>query len=99
MKVDPNSTYQFNAEELEYDSQERVEVRLRDVMNFHTEVCELRSQIVATRSKLNDLLVRVEESNHNLGEAIRMLLAETNETRRSVNQMFETEPVAEKAYS
>ena len=99
MKVDPNSTYQFNAEELEYDSQERVEVRLRDVMNFHTEVCELRSQIVATRSKLNDLLVRVGESNNNLGEAIRMLLAETNETRRSVSQMFETEPVAEKAYS
>ena len=99
MKVDPNSTYQFNAEELEYDSQERVEVRLRDVMNFHTEVCELRSQIVATRSQLKDLLVRVEESNNNLGEAIRMLLAETNETRRSVSQMFEPEPVAEKAYS
>ena len=99
MKVDPISTYQFNAEKLEPDSQERVEVRLRDVMNFHTEVCELQSQIVATRSQLNDLLVRVEESNNNLDEAMRMLLAETNETRRIVNQMFETEPVAEKAYS
>ena len=99
MKVDPNSTYQFNAEELEYDSPERVEVRLNDVMNFHTEVCELRSQIVATRSQLKDLLVRVEESNNNLDEAMRRLLAETNETRRSVNQMFETEPVAEKTYS
>ena len=99
MKVDPISTYQFNAEKLEPDSQERVEVRLRDVMNFHTQVCELQSQIEATRSHLNDLLVRVEESNNNLDEAIRMLLAETNETRRIVNQMFAPEPVAEKAYS
>ena len=100
MKDYPNSTYQFNAEKLEPDSQERVEVRLRDVMNFHSQVCELHSQIVATRSQLNDLLVRVEESNNNLDEAIRMLLAETNETRRSVNQMFEPEPNAEnKAYS
>ena len=95
----PNSTYQFNAVAVEPDSQERVEARLRDVMNFHTEVCELRSQIVATRSQLNDLLVRVEESNNNLDEAMRMLLAETNETRRIVSQMFEPEPVAEKAYS
>lgn len=92
-------TYQFNAEMSGPDSRERVEVRLRDVMNFHTEVCELRSQIVATRSQLNDLLVRVEESNNNLDEAMRMLLAETNETRRIVNQMLEPEPVAEKAYS
>ena len=99
MKVDPISTYQFDAEKLEPDSQERVEVRLRDVMNFHTEVCELQSQIVATRSQLNDLLVRVEESNNNLDEAMRMLLAETNETRRIVSQMFEPGPVAEKAYS
>ena len=99
MKDYPNSTYQFNAEKLEPDSQERVEVRLRDVMNFHTEVCELQSQIVATRSQLNDLLVRVEESNNNLDEAMRMLLAETNETRRIVSQMFEPGPVAEKAYS
>ena len=95
----PNSTYQFNAVTLEPDSQERVEVCLRNVMNFHTEVCELQSQIVATRSQLNDLLVRVEESNNNLDEAMRMLLAETNETRRIVSQMFEPEPVAEKAYS
>ena len=99
MKDYPNSTYQFNAEKLEPDSQERVEVRLRDVMNFHTEVCGLQSQIVATRSQLKDLLVRVEESNNKLDEAMRMLLAETNETRRIVSQMFETEPVAEKAYS
>ena len=99
MKVDPKNPYQFNAEKLEPDSQERVEVRLRDVMNFHTEVCELQSQIVATRSQLNDLLVRVEESNNNLDEAMRMLLAETNETRRIVSQMFEPEPVAKKAYS
>lgn len=99
MKDYPNSTYQFNAEKLEPDSQERVEVRLLDVMNFHTEVCELQSQIVATRSQLNDLLVRVEESNDNLDEAMRMLRAETNETQRIVNQMFEPEPVAEKAYS
>ena len=99
MKVDPISTYQFNAEKLEPDSQERVEGRLRDVMNFHTEVCELQSQIVATRSQLNDLLVRIEESNNNLDEAMRMLLAETNETRRIVSQMFEPEPVARKAYS
>ena len=98
-KLEPDSTYQFNAENLEPDSQERVEVRLRDVKNFHTQVCELRSQIVATRSQLNDLLVRVEESNNNLDEAMRMLLAETNETQRIVNQMFEPEPVAEKAYS
>ena len=99
MKVDPTNPYQFNAEKLEPDSQERVEVLLRDVMNFHTEVCGLRSQIVATRSQLNDLLVRFEGSNNNLDEAMLMLLAETNETRRIVNQMFETEPVAEKAYS
>lgn len=99
MKDYPISTYQFNAEKLEPDSQERVEVCLRNVMNFHTEVCELQSQIVATRSQLNDLLVRVEESNNNLDEAMRMLLAETNETRRIVSQMFEPEPVAEKAYS
>lgn len=99
MKDYPNSTYKFNAEKLEPGSRERVEVRLRDVMNFHTEVCELRSQIVATRSQLNDLLVRVEESNNNLDEAMRMLLAETNETRCIVNQLFEPEPVAEKAYS
>ena len=99
MKDYPNSTYQFNAEKLEPDSQERVEVRLRDVMNFHTEVCGLQSQIVATRSQLNDLLVRVEESNNYLDEAMRMLLAETNETRRIVSQMFEPGPVAEKAYS
>ena len=97
MKDYPNSNYQFNAEKLDTDSQERVEVRLRAVMNFHTEVCELLSQIEATRSQLNDLLVRVDESNINLDEAMRMLLAETNETRRIVNQMFE--PVAEKAYS
>ena len=95
----PNSTYQFNAVAVEPDSQERVEARLRDVMNFHTQVCGLQSQIVATRSQLNDLLVRVEESNNNLDEAMRMLLAETNETRRIVSQMFEPEPVAEKAYS
>ena len=99
MKVDPISTYQFDAEKLEPDSQEQVEVRLRDVMDFHNEVCGLRYQIVATRSHLNDLLVRVEESNNNLDEAMRMLLAETNETRRIVTQMFEPEPVAEKAYS
>ena len=99
MKDYPNSTYQFNAEKLEPDSQERVEVRLRDVMYFHTEVCELQSKIVATRSQLNDLLVRVEESNNYLDEAMRMLLAETNETRRIVSQMFEPGPVAEKAYS
>ena len=99
MKDYPNSTYQFNAEKLGPDSQKRVEVRLRDVMNVHTEVCELQSQIVATRSRLNDLLGRVEESNNNLDEAMRMLLAETNETRRIVSQMFEPEPVAEKAYS
>ena len=99
MKDYPNSTDQFNAEKLEPDSQERVEVRLRDVMNFHTEVCELQSKIVATRSQLNDLLVRVEESNNNLDEAMRMLLAETNETRRLVSQMFERELAAEKAYS
>ncbi len=30
---------------------------------------------------------------------MRMLLAETNETHRIVNQLFEPEPVAEKAYS
>ena len=82
---------------------------LRDVMNFHTEVCELQSKIVATRSQLNDLLDRssqlndllgrVEESNNNLDEAMRMLLAETNETRRIVSQMFEPGPVAEKDYS
>ncbi len=41
MKVDPTNPYQFNAEKLEPNSQERVEVRLRDVTNFHTEVCEL----------------------------------------------------------
>ena len=99
MKDYPNSTYQFNAEKLEPDSQERVEVRLRDVMYFHTEVCELQSQIVATRSQLNDLLVRVEESNNYLDEAMRMLIAETNETRRLVSQMFERELAAEKAYS
>ena len=99
MKVDPISTYQFDAEKLEPDSQERVEVRLRDVMYFHTEVCELQSKIVATRSQLNDLLVRVEESNNNLDEATRMLFAETNETRRIVSQMFGPGPVAEKAYS
>ena len=109
MKVDPPNPYQFNAEKLEPDSQERVEVRLRDVMNFHTEVCELQSKIVATRSQLNDLLDRssqlndllgrVEESNNNLDEAMRMLLAETNETRRIVSQMFEPGPVAEKDYS
>lgn len=99
MKVDPTNPYQFNAEKLEPDSQERVEVRLIDVRNFHAEVCELQSQIVATRSQLNDLLVRVEESNNNLDEAMRLLRAETNETRRIVSQMFEPEPVAEKAYS
>lgn len=98
MKDYPNSTDQFNAEELEPDSQERVEVRLRAVMNFHTQVCELWSQIVAARSQLHDLLVRVDESNNNLDEAMRMLNAETNETRRIVSQMFEPEPVAEKAY-
>ena len=99
MKVDPKNPYQFNAEKLEPDSQERVEVRLRDVMSFHTEVCGLQSQIVATRSQLSDLLARVEESNNNLDEAMRMLLAETNETRRIVSQMFGPGPVAEEAYS
>ena len=68
-------------------------------MNFHTEVCGLRSKIVATRSQLHDLLVRVEESNNNLDEAMRMLLAETNETRRIVNQMFETEPDRQEGHS
>ena len=95
--LEPDSTYQFNAENLEPDSQERVEVRLRDVMNFHTKVCELRGQIEATRAHLDDLLARVVDSNNNLDEAMRMLLAETNETRRIVNQMVEPEPVAEKA--
>lgn len=99
MKDYPNSTYQFNAEKLEPDSQERVEVLLRDVMNFHTEVHKLRGQIEATRAHLDDLLARFEESNNNLDEAMLMLLAETNETRRIVNQMFEPEPVAEEAYS
>ena len=98
MNYYPNSTYQLNAVTIEPDSQERVEARLRDVMNFHTQVCGLQSQIVATRSQLNDLLVRVEASNNNLDEAMRMLLDETNETRRIVNQMFEPGPVAEEAY-
>ena len=88
-KLEPDSTYQFNAENLEPDSQERVEVRLRDVMNFHTKVCELRGQIEATRAHLDDLLARVVDSNNNLDEAMRMLLAETNETRRIVNQVAE----------
>lgn len=35
MKEYPIFTYQFNTEKLDPDSQERVEVRLRDVMNFH----------------------------------------------------------------
>ena len=99
MNDSPISTYQFDAEKLEPDSQERVEVRLRDVMNFHTEVCGLQSQIVATRSQLHDLLVRVEESNNNLDEAMRMLLAETNETRRIVSQMVEPEPDRREGHS
>ena len=32
--LEPDSTYQFNAEKLEPDSQKPVKVRLRDVMNF-----------------------------------------------------------------
>ena len=99
MKDYPNSTYQFNAEKLEPDSQEPYFDSLRDVKFFRTEVCELQSQIVATRSQLNGLLARVEESNNNLDETMRMPNAETNETRRIVSQMFEPEPVAEKAYS
>ena len=99
MKDYPISTYQFNAEKLEPDNQEQLEVLLRDVKNFHTQVCELRSQIVATRSQLNDLLVRVEESNNNLDSALQMLNAKTNETQRSVNQMLKPEPVAEEGYS
>ena len=36
MKVDPTSPYQFNAEKLEPDNQERVEVRLRDETGAYT---------------------------------------------------------------
>ena len=110
MKDYPKNHYPINAMrtlegyESEQDAnsktQERVEVLLRDAMNFHTAVCELRSQIVATRAHLNDLLVRVEDLDDELDEALRGLFAVMNETRRSVNQMFEPEPNAEnKAYS
>ena len=110
MKDDPKNPYPIDAMrtlegyESEQDAnsktQERVEFLLRNVMNFHTEVCDLMSQIVATRAHLNDLLVRVEDATYGIDGALLGLLAEMNETRRIVNQMFEPEPVAEnKAYS
>ena len=99
MQVDPPNPYPINAEKLEPDSQEQLEVLHLDVMNFHTKVHKLRGQIEATRAHLDDLLVRVEESSNNLDKALQMLNAKMNETQRSVNQMLEPEPVAEKAYS
>ena len=99
MKDYPNSTYQFNAEKLEPDSQEQLEDLLRDVMNSHTKVCDLRGQIEATRAHLDDLLVRVVVSNNELGKALRMLLAKANETQRSVNQMPELKSHTEKVNS